>query len=57
MSRHHSEILLTDDGLYVLNDLKSLNGTYVDGAKHDTAVLIGGSEIRAGKTIFVFTEA
>ena len=28
MSRQHFEIVLTNDGLYLLNDLKSLNGTF-----------------------------
>ena len=55
MSRQHFEILFTSDHLYLLNDLKSLNGTCVDGIRRDTAVLIGGSEIRAGKTTFLFT--
>jgi pSer/pThr/pTyr-binding forkhead associated (FHA) protein len=57
MSRQHFEIVLTDDGLYLLNDLNSLNGTYVDGVRQEKAVLIGGSEIKAGKTSFVFTGA
>ena len=55
MSRQHFEIVLTDDRLYVLNDLNSLNGTYTDGVRQQAAVLIGGSEIRAGKTRFIFT--
>jgi hypothetical protein len=55
MSRQHFEIVLTNDSLYLLRDLNSLNGTYIDGVKQETAVLIGGSEIRAGKTSFVFT--
>jgi FHA domain len=55
MSRQHFEVVLTNDRLYVLNDLESLNGTYVDGVKQKTVVLIGGSEIKAGKTIFIFT--
>jgi pSer/pThr/pTyr-binding forkhead associated (FHA) protein len=57
MSRQHFEIVLTSDGLYSLNDLNSLNGTYVDGIKQEAVVLIGGSEIRAGKTSFLFTGA
>jgi len=57
MSRQHFEIALTNDGLFALNDLKSLNGTYVDGVRQETAVLIGGAEIKAGKTIFLFTGA
>ncbi len=55
MSREHFEIVLTNDGLFVLTDLKSLNGTYVNGVRLETAVLIGGSEIKAGKTTFLFT--
>jgi FHA domain len=55
MSRQHFEIVLTKDGLYLLNDLQSLNGIHVDGQKQTTAILIGASEIRAGKTSFIFT--
>jgi FHA domain len=55
MSRQHFEIELTDDHLHSLNDLSSLNGTYVDGIRQERTVLIGGSEIRAGKTSFIFT--
>jgi hypothetical protein len=55
MSRQHFEIVLTRDRLYFLTDLNSLNGTYVDGVRQKTAVLIAGSEIRTGKTTFVFT--
>jgi hypothetical protein len=57
MSRQHFEIVLTNDGLYLLSDLDSLNETHVDGVKQETVVLIGGSEIRAGKTIFIFSGA
>ena len=58
MSRQHFEVRLTNDGVFLLNDLKSLNGTYVDGIRQQqTAILIGGSEIKAGKTIFIFTGA
>jgi FHA domain-containing protein len=55
MSRQHFEIVLANDGLYSLNDLNSLDGTYVDRIRQDAAVLMGGSEIKAGKTSFVFT--
>jgi hypothetical protein len=55
VSREHFEIVLTNDGLYLLNDLNALNGTYVNNVRQETAVLIAGSEIRAGKTSFVFT--
>ena len=55
MSRQHFEIVLTSEGFYLLNDLKSLNGTHLDGIRHDTAILIGGSHIEAGNTSFIFT--
>jgi len=55
MSRQHFEIVLTNDGLYLLNDLQSLNGTHVDGQKQKTTILISGSEIYAGKTAFIFS--
>jgi hypothetical protein len=55
MSRQHFEIVHTNDQLYLLNDLNSLNGTYLDDVRKETAVLIAGSEIRAGKTSFIFT--
>lgn len=55
MSRQHFEIVLTSDGFYLLNDLKSLNGTRLDGIRRDTAILIGGSHIEAGTTSFIFT--
>ena len=55
MSRQHFEIVLTNDGLYLLNDLNSLDGISVDGVRQETAILIGGSEIRAGNTRFIFT--
>jgi hypothetical protein len=55
MSRQHFEIALTDDRIYLLNDLNSLNGTFVNGVRQTAAVLIGGSEIRTGKTTFIFT--
>jgi hypothetical protein len=55
MSRLHFEIVLTNDSLYLLNDLNSFNGTYVDRVRQGSAVLISGSEIKAGTTIFIFT--
>jgi pSer/pThr/pTyr-binding forkhead associated (FHA) protein len=55
MSRQHFEIVLTNHRLYFLKNLNSLNGTFVDGVRQETAVLIGGSEIAAGNTTFIFT--
>jgi pSer/pThr/pTyr-binding forkhead associated (FHA) protein len=55
LSRQHFEIVLTNDRVYLLKDLNSLNGTCVDGIRRETAVLVGGCEITAGKTTFIFT--
>jgi pSer/pThr/pTyr-binding forkhead associated (FHA) protein len=39
----------------VVRDLKSTNGTYINGAKKREAVLADGDEIRAGNTVFAVT--
>lgn len=56
MSRTHFQITLSD-GFYLLRDLESRNGTYVN---HDTTkiaekVLRAGDVILAGASLFVFT--
>ena len=55
VSRIHAEIK-SWDGEFVIKDLKSRNGTYVNGTRVDIAVLklgdvirIGGVDIRCGK--------
>ncbi|MFC9998758.1 BTAD domain-containing putative transcriptional regulator [Nocardia sp. NPDC127526] len=54
VSRHHA--LIVDNGMtYVLKDLHSSNGVYVNGARVvDSAVLSDGSTIRIGDTSLVF---
>ena len=57
MSREHFRITLTD-GFYLLSDLGSLNGTFVNDKRHrlrENVLLIAGTTIRAGDTFFVFT--
>ena len=56
MSRTHFEISLSD-GFYVLRDLESRNGTYVnnDTTKIVDKVLRAGDVILAGASLFVFT--
>lgn len=57
MSREHFKITLTD-GFFLLDDLGSLNGTFVNDnpqAIKETVTLIAGTMIRAGDVIFVFT--
>lgn len=56
MSRKHFKITLID-GLYVLKDLDSLNGTFVNNEPQpikENVTLIAGSTIRAGDVIFIF---
>lgn len=54
-SRQHARIVLENDQ-YVLYDLKSSNGTYVNGFKVESKPLHPGDEIRIGKTKFNFVE-
>lgn len=56
MSRIHFE-LVCKDGLYLLRDLHSRNGTSVNGAPQiDREIMLkAGDTILAGNTIFVFT--
>ena len=50
ISRHHSQIILTDDGRFMILDMGSVNGTYVNGNKITGETLITSSDvIRVGK--------
>jgi predicted component of type VI protein secretion system len=53
VSRRHTEIVKTPAG-YVLNDLGSTNGTWVNESKTDTCLLKSGDRIRIGGRIFKF---
>jgi pSer/pThr/pTyr-binding forkhead associated (FHA) protein len=48
VSRRHVEVSRSPAG-YVLRDVGSLNGTYVDRTSVDQAVLRGGDEVQIGK--------
>jgi DNA-binding NtrC family response regulator len=52
-SRQHFEIQYTDRG-YLLVDLHSTNGTYLDGSRVERAYLKKGSQIGAGQTLMRF---
>lgn len=57
VSRRHAEIRLTDDG-WVVEDLGSSNGTFIEGRKIDHAQSIGlGDEIGFGKFSIIFGKA
>ena len=55
VSRRHAEIERTPQG-YVVRDVGSLNGTYVNQERIDQAVLQHGDELQIGKFRLVFFE-
>jgi|WetSurMetagenome_2_1015567.scaffolds.fasta_scaffold00048_34 pSer/pThr/pTyr-binding forkhead associated (FHA) protein len=57
ISRRHSKIERTTDGDYVLSDLNSLNGTYVNNAKVKKITLSHGDKITIGKYTILFEAA
>jgi hypothetical protein len=48
VSRHHAEFTV-EDGVLVVRDLGSTNGTYVNGRRADTAVLDAADEVIIGR--------
>ncbi|MFD3399063.1 FHA domain-containing protein [Kribbella sp. NPDC058693] len=52
ISRHHAELLRIDANSYELRDLGSTNGTHVNGARVETALVGDGDEIRLGALPF-----
>ncbi len=52
-SRHHFEIQYTERG-YLVIDLNSTNGTWLDGRRIERAYLSQGSQVRAGQTTLSF---
>jgi len=53
VSRRHAEIRVSSEGA-VVSDLKSTNGTLLNGARVTTAALADGDELRIGETVLVF---
>src|SRR5205814_3023824 len=47
VSRRHAEVTWTDDG-WVLRDLGSSNGTYVDGKQVQVVAVVGAVKVRLG---------
>ena len=47
-------LIRKQDGRYVIKDLSSANGTYLNNEKIDEAELHGGDEIKVGDTTFRF---
>jgi pSer/pThr/pTyr-binding forkhead associated (FHA) protein len=55
VSRHHAEIVF-ERGFFVLHDLASANGTYVNGRRVRVAPLTHGAKLRLGNTTGRFSE-
>lgn len=53
VSRHHLE-LLWEDGRWIVSDLRSLNGVYVNGRRVWRAALEAGDHLLLGSTRMVF---
>ncbi len=53
VSRHHFEITFTENG-YLLVDLNSTNGTFLDGKRIERGYLAAGSQIVVGDDVLVF---
>jgi pSer/pThr/pTyr-binding forkhead associated (FHA) protein len=54
VSRRHSRIELDADGNYVISDLNSLNGTFVNSARVARTVLADGDKILIGQHAITF---
>ncbi len=54
VSRRHAELRHVG-GIFIVGDLGSSNGTFVNDAKVDRAELAGGDRIRVGRTVLVFS--
>jgi len=57
VSRIHAEFSRTANGRIALRDLNSLNGTYVNGARVESATLGSGDEVQIGKYKLVYWES
>jgi pSer/pThr/pTyr-binding forkhead associated (FHA) protein len=55
VSRHHAEIVF-ERGFFVLHDLASANGTYVNSKRIRVAPLTHGARLRMGNTYGRFSE-
>ena len=54
VSRRHAEVVPSPGGEYVLRDVGSLNGTYVNRERIDEITLTNGDELQIGKFKLVF---
>ena len=52
-SREHARFLETEDGKYVVEDMGSTNGTFVDGKRIERAELLSGDRIHIGPNVVI----
>jgi FHA domain/zinc-ribbon domain len=57
VSRRHAEIVHDADGRATIVDVGSLNGTYVNRERIESAVLAGGDEVQIGKFKLLYLAA
>jgi pSer/pThr/pTyr-binding forkhead associated (FHA) protein len=55
VSRHHAEVVF-ERGFFVLHDLASANGSFINGKRIRVAPLTHGSQLRLGNTTGRFSE-
>jgi pSer/pThr/pTyr-binding forkhead associated (FHA) protein len=54
VSRRHAIVLLQSDGQFLITDLGSTNGTFVNDARVDSSVLADGDRVRVGNSVYRF---
>lgn len=54
VSREHAAVR-RDGGLFILSDLNSSNGTFVNGTRIDECQLATGDQVQIGRTLLLFT--
>ena len=54
VSRRHARVLAEEGGTYLVEDVGSLNGTYLDGERVERAALREGAQVQVGKFRLVF---
>jgi len=55
VSNHHAQIYF-EDGRYMLEDLNSTNGTFINGIKVDKKNLQPGDEVRISQTVLIVSD-
>lgn len=57
VSRHHAELRRDEQGNYVISDLNSSNGTYINGRRIRQHTLRSGEQVQVGSTLLLYTGA